>query len=210
MVQRKFFKNNSFIFRDHSLSGEGRVGWRRLEPALTYLDVLWRKEGWVEGVGACSDLPWCRVERGGLGGGGCSLLWPTLLLDGGIEPAPTYLDVVWRGEGGVEGGGACSGHHCWFCPKAGGRGCDSNSSGVGISTWPRTWPRQIKTLKRLQFILRVTFLQDRHAQFTKVPFKRLSFHQVKSSLSSLKSVSSIWISTLLLQRISASYFLKKN
>ena len=119
-------------------------GW--VEPALTNLDVVCRGEGWVEGGGDCSDLPWCCVPRRG---GGWRLLWPTLMLcaEGRrgwmeVETVLTYLDVVCRGEEGVEGGGTCSGHHCWFCPKAGGRGWDSNSSGVGISTWPRTWPGQ--------------------------------------------------------------------
>ena len=109
---------------------EGRVGWRGLELALTYLDVVLRGEGWVEGVEpALTYLDVVCREQG----------WVE-----GVEPALTYLDVVCRGEEGVEGGGTCSGHHCWFCPKAGGRGWDSNSSGVGISTWPRTWPGQKK------------------------------------------------------------------
>ena len=59
------------------LCAEGRVGWRGLELALTYLDVVCQGQGWVEGLelaltyldvvlrgqglvegfGACSDLP---------------------------------------------------------------------------------------------------------------------------------------------------------
>ena len=130
----------SLLWPTLMLCGEGRVG---MEPALTNLDVVWGLGG------ACSDQPWCCVLRGGLGGGGWSLFWSTLMLcaEGRrgwreVETVLTYLDVVCRGEEGVEGGGTCSGHHCWFCPKAGGRGWDSNSSGVGISTWPRTWPGQ--------------------------------------------------------------------
>ena len=53
------------------LCAEGRVGWRGLEPALTYLDVVCRDEEGVETALTYLDVV-CRGEEGVEGGGTCS------------------------------------------------------------------------------------------------------------------------------------------